>query len=293
MRIGIVGNCQSNVMARWLEQMLPGHTIVHHSIAKPAETYGPAARDLGNCDAIISQWIGPGHGPLESAVLRLSSPAFIQVPNLVFTGFQPDMVYLHDREGNVLPSPLGAYHSRIVAACFYLGLGPIRTKSLFNSYIYGQLGYFDEFAKARLNLDDALDGCGLPISTADLVEQGAFMHTINHANISANRLVTAAAVRKVGLTPLTDIEDISDELLEDTVWPIYPPVARQIGVGDGSMTYQRPAHMVGEGQPRELSLDQLIERSFEIYGRDKTIIDFDPVHNDGQIIKSAIKKKYN
>lgn len=293
MRIGIVGNCQSNVTARWLIEMLPDHEVAHHSIAKPAETYEPASLDLAGCDVIISQWIGPDYGPLESAVLSKSGPLFVQVPNLVFTGFQPDMAYLNYREGGTVPSPLGAYHSRITAACFYIGLGPIRTKTLFNSFIYSQLGYFDEFDKARLNLEEAMGSCGLSISTADLMERGVFMHTINHADVFANRVLAAEAARKAGLTPLTEIEDISDELSEDAIWPIYPQIARHIGIHKGDMTYQRAAHMGRDGSPRELSLAQLIERSFEIYDRDRATIDFEPIHRDAEIIKSAVRKQYH
>lgn len=292
MKIGIVGNCQSGVMAQWLNRMLPDHEIVHHSIARPVETYGPASEELAGCDLIISQPIGPEQGPLETDVLRDSGPRFILVPNLAFTGFQPDMGYIHYDDRGIVVSPVGAYHSRIVSACFHIGLGPIRTAKMFNSYIFEILGYFDEYDKARLNFEEAMAAQNLAVDIRKLSERGVFMHTLNHASAFANRVISFEAARKGGLAPLSDIEDIADEMLDDTVWPVYPQIANRLGIDGASMIFTRSAHLATDGRTRQIDLERMIEESFEIYARDKARIDFSATYRDAEILRAAIRRKY-
>jgi len=272
--------------------MRPDDEIVYHGLGRTMEAYIEAGKDLALCDLVISQAVGAGHGPIESAILAESVPRLLIVPNLVFTGFQPDMTYLYHDNGCIVVSPVGAYHSRIIAACYSLGLGPIRTRKMFNTYVFELLDFFSEFHKARLNLEESMASQGLDLDLDGLFASGPFMHTINHANGFANRQLASSALRKVGLAPRENVPEIRDELLDDTVWPVYPEIAARLNLSGLEDRFLKSVHLAtGEGASRVLTLDDMVERSFDIYKRCSDI-DFSPVQSDAQRLRNALKRKY-
>lgn len=292
MKIGIIGNCQAAVIARWLERMLPGHDICHHGLHLPPDRFEAVEESLAGCDLILSQIVGPGAGPLETAKLRRQGPRLAMIPALTFTGFHPDMAYVYRKDGSFVPSPVGAYHSRIIAACFHIGLGPIRTETLFNSFVYDRLGFFADYAKASLDLEEILTAGGFAVSMDDLMARGVFMHTMNHPTAFALRVLTSDALRKAGIDAEQDIADIVDPLADSTIWPVYPAIARRAGIGEGSMTYLRGLHLCADGESREMALGQLIRESFDIYASEGDRVDFKPVAEDAERLRLALQKKY-
>ncbi len=291
MRIGVLGNCQGTLIARWLRVMLPDDEIVPHHIAMMPENYGPAAEDLRRCDAIISQFVGYNMGPIATEALRGAGPRFVLVPNLTFTGFQPDMAYLSHCDGANAGSPVGVYHSRIIVAGFLLGLDAGRIRSLFNSYVYHILGYFDEFAKAEAYFDHAAAACGFAVRTRGLMAAGPFMHSINHANVDTGKAITREAALLAGASPKDEVATIEDEMALDTVWPFYPELAARVGLAGAGTDFLRhanfSAHLV-----RKIDLGTMIEESLSAYTAMSDTLDFKPFAPPAAVLRQTLKASY-
>jgi hypothetical protein len=290
MRVGVVGNCQSGVMASLLTAMLPDTEIVHHSITQPKEAYGDMAADLATCDVIISQFVSPEYGPLSTKALTDAPNRLIMVPNLAFTGFFPDITYLFNQTGAFI-SPAGFYHSKIIIASFMLGLTPARTAKLFNAYIYHQLGYFDEFDMAEEHFESTAANCGFTLRVKDLMHKGVFMHTINHPALSATESLTLEAAEIAGLSPRTDYAPLTDVMIEDTIWPVYPEIASRIGLSEGSMIFRMSVPMA-HNRAREITLEEMIEVSFSVYSAQRDDIDYAPIQKIANTIGSLLCGSY-
>jgi hypothetical protein len=260
MKVGVVGNCQAILMASCLRQLLPDAEIVEHETWEP--DYDAAANALAACDYVISQHLWDEFGPLDNAKLVDRVPHFLVVPSISFTGFHPDTCYLL-QDKHVMPSPIGAYHSKIIAIGFSIGLSESRVEQLFNSYIYSVLGYFTEFRNAEMNLDASMRSCGIDLSTKTLMADGSFMHTINHPRFASVLTLIRCALDKLELVPATTSVIADTYLDRDTQWPIYPEVGRRIGMA-GDYTYVKPLNPEGD-KPREISLREFIVESYKMY----------------------------
>jgi hypothetical protein len=235
--------------------------------------------------------VGAEHGPLATNILKGEAARFVMVPNFTFTGFQPDMVYLHHRDGAMAGSPVGAYHSRIIIAGFLMRLGPKRIKWLFNSYIFQLFGYFDEFPKAQEYFDGAAAANGFSLRSKDLMANGHFMHTINHSHVHVGKVVSREAAILAGATPVDPIDDLEDEMALDTVWPFYPELATRAGLPAGSNDFLRPAHWTH--LERRISLEQMIEESLATYNHYENDLNFEPFMPAAEQLRSVIKRTYS
>jgi hypothetical protein len=286
MKVGVVGNCQAVLMANCLRQLLPHAEIVEHETWEP--DYAAAADALAACDYVISQPRWDAFGPLESAKLGQRVANFLVVPSISFTGFHPDTCYLW-QDKHAMPSPIGAYHSKIIAIGFNIGLSESRVEQLFNSYIYSILGYFTEFHSATAQLDTSMRACGIDLSTRALMADGSFMHTINHPRFASVLAVVRRALDKLGLVA-APADIVADTYLErDTQWPVYPEVGRRIGLA-GDYTFVKQLNF-GKDGPRELSLREFIAESFQLY-QDFPNTLFDQLADDRARLLQALVSTY-
>jgi hypothetical protein len=186
-------------------------------------------------------------------------------PNLVFPGYHPDCTYL-SVDGRPVHSPMGDYHSRIVAAAYAAGLMAGETARLFNKLVYVRLGYLKQFALAKSALARDFDRHGYDLASVerDWVATGAFMYTINHPKLAVCAVIARQLLSKAGLDfRNADLgEEVRDDLAAMPQWPVYPEVAEMLGI-PGSTDFKTPVHNAFAG--RVLSLSQYIEGSFERY----------------------------
>lgn len=269
MRICVVGNCQSALIADAVAAFHPGAEVVRHNIgdAKVIANAEAIAAGLPAYDRVFAHPIFDARlGALRKGPLLAVRPDAILVPAVAFGGFHPDCIYVRDAEGP-LPSPLNVYHSALAAAGFAAGLDVARTVRLFGALTYARLGYFDEYEAERGKLVAALARFGLDVADriAAWGRRGAFMFTINHPRAApvadAVRLILRA--RGEAAPDFDDAADlVGERLWHHPVFPVYPEIGRRIGV-PGHTLFRSVVAPDGVAAPMDLRL--FVERSFELY----------------------------
>ena len=117
---------------------------------------------------------------------------------------------------------------------------------LFNAYVYGLLGYFDVCAKAESYMVEAGRPYGFRLEAAvqEWRTDGAFMHTPMHPR---RRVFTSIAEKVADALELGTAQAHADapDMLEPLgVWPVYPEIARRLGmVGDLTFRFQNTPPM--------------------------------------------------
>ncbi|MFC7473866.1 WcbI family polysaccharide biosynthesis putative acetyltransferase [Dankookia sp. GCM10030260] len=270
MRIAVVGCCQAHGYAHALAHLLPEAEVeaVEAVISRNHDKLDRAAALLRGCDVLFTQDFGAEFGPLATAALPALGPPVHRLPLLAFAGYHPDMVYL-TLAGQVQGSPLGAYHSAIIAAAYSLGVAEADVPQLFNRLVYARLGYLQGFAAARTLFLEFLAGYGLDL-TAEFEAwhaEGPFMHGINHPRGPVLADVMRAAAIRAGLlgAAAPRVRPPFDHLAADTIWPVYPEIAEPLGL-PGGMLFKRYSDPVGPlGNALYIGLPRLLRESYAMY----------------------------
>ncbi|MEH3117793.1 MAG: WcbI family polysaccharide biosynthesis putative acetyltransferase [Methylorubrum populi] len=272
-RIAVIGNCQARGVADALRILVGARVrlIPMSALGKGGQGLDAFARSLGACDHVFSQPFPAGFFPEGgSEALGERLPRMRLFPSIVFTAFHPDAVYVGDLASvarvRLAPSPLGTYHSAIVLFGFLQGLAPERIVGLFREDVFSRLGYLDAWDIAAADLIASSRAIGFDLS-GDLLRWsrgGLFMHNINHPRLAVLGDVAARLAREAGLTPRpVPVEAYApDVLLDDAIWPVYPPVATLYGVA-GSTVFKRRQRR--NAPPETLSLDAFVAESLAIY----------------------------
>ena len=271
LKIAILGTCQVLGMAETARRLLPGAEIkAWHVGVAPADTEEEILAQLPDYDLIIcqvSEW--DSHEALRPSRMRQTQLPYMHVPPIVFTGFHPDTTYVL-KDGGVLGGPGTDYHSILVATAFVLGVPEHRVPGLFNTYVFAELGYLDAFESARAALIDSFaTAAGLdiaPLFDLWLAEGGPFMHTINHPNIFALASLTRFVLSQAGYVEADASlpTDLPDDLGRNFRTPVYPPLARRIGL-EGSTLHGRSLHQLAEGETRDVALEDYVAASYRLY----------------------------
>jgi len=242
MRIGVVGTCQAPGIGIGLQQLLPDDQIIAiEGVAARREDFlAEAAALLHDCAIVFGHHLADDFGPLSTAAMQHSHRNFHLVPNIAFTGFHPDCVYINDGK-RVYQSPMQDYHSAIAAAAFALGADARAALRLFNADVYRRLGYFEEFAKARAFLGKTLGEAGYNISMEwpQWMARAPFMHSINHPKgfvLGGIAKLMATKAMLIGYTQ-SFVEPVHDTLSIDPVWPVYPELAAAMNL-EGSRLFK-------------------------------------------------------
>ncbi|ACS39865.1 WcbI family polysaccharide biosynthesis putative acetyltransferase [Methylorubrum extorquens] len=275
-RVAVIGNCQAKGVAEAVRILAPGarvRLIPMSTLGKRERSLDAFAATLGDCDHVFSQPFPTGFFPEGgSEALRERLPRMRLFPSIVFTAFHPDAVYVGDLASvarvTLVPSPLGSYHSAITLFGFLQGLSQKQIVGLFREDVFSRLGYLDAWGLAAADLITSSRAIGFDLS-GDLLRWsrgGLFMHNINHPRLNVLGDIAGRLLREAGLTPRpVAVEAYApDELLDDAIWPVYPPVAMLYGV-PGSTIFKRRQR---RGAPPEtLGLDAFVTESFAIYQR--------------------------
>ena len=270
----MIGNCQAKGVAEALRILLPGarvRLIPMSTLGRRAGGLDAFAATLGDCDHVFCQPFPAGFFPEGgSEALRARLPRMRLFPAIVFTAFHPDAVYVGDLASvarvKLVPSPLGTYHSAITLFGFLQGLPRERIVGLFREEVFSRLGYLDAWDLAAADLIASSRAIGFDLSGELLrwSRGGLFMHNINHPRLSVLGDIAARLLREVGLAPRSVAVEAyaPDALLDDPIWPVYPPVATLYGVA-GSTVFKRRQRR--GAAPETLSLDAFVAESLAIY----------------------------
>jgi hypothetical protein len=280
MTVGVIGTCTAPGVGQSLQELLRDDEVFHFEAVDVLRTNraDTVANLLADCKIVFSHYLPPEYGPLSTDVLRRSHNGFRIMPNLVFTGFHPDCVYLNGE------SPLAPYHSAIAAASFALGLNLERAIELYNYNVFNELGYFDEFRKASIFLSRHFSDTGLDITAEwrTWMSSAPFMHTINHPKGFVMASMAKLLAIKAGLLaePVAVQGTVPDPLAGDHArWPVYPEIAGMLGI-TGDYQFYKP----NEGGV--LGLEDFVDVSFSLY-RNLPVDVFEPVVHIGAVLSQV------
>ncbi len=272
--IAILGNCQARGIAQAMRLLAPTSPVRYLPIGTLKREHGDLqglARTLNAHDIAFSQFFPKGLlAGGDSQSLQASVPGLRSVPSIVFSAFHPDMVYAGASSDlaalKLAPSPLGQYHSAIALTAHRLGLDARRTAALYREDVFARLGYLDHWEPAVRELSAAAEqsGFNLDRELTRWARRGAFMHVMNHPKAFVLGDIAKRLLREAGLEPASvEIEDyLGDELVQDVVWPVYPPIAAQFGI-PGSYLFKTRAK--GGVFPVLYDLPGFIAASFALY----------------------------
>ncbi len=270
-RIALVGTCQVGGMASAMRALLPDAEVrPWHVAANTADGDDEILAQLPSFDLIVSQLPETSkHEALRISRLRAAGLNCMFQPPLVFGGLHPDTTYLRKPNRGVLHGFLSDYHSTIVASAYVLGVPARRVPSLFNNFVYAELGYFEVFEAARSASLDAFREAGYDLDRHfdDWLRRiGQFMYSQNHPNIEVLKTLALLVLAKAGMVDPGEATtgEVEDYLATAFIWPVYPGLAKRLGL-EGSATFLRDAYGLAEGELRDLSLQDYVAGSYEIY----------------------------
>jgi hypothetical protein len=275
LRLAIIGSCQVAGLAAAARRFLPNADIRSWHVGVPAPPIGDTDEallaHLGGFDFIISQlsdW--DSHVLLRISRLRELGLPVVYLPTFVFAGFHPDSTYVIG-PGGLVRGAGSDYHSIIIAASFQLGIPAERVPSLFNAYVFAELGYFDVFeaSKTALIANFEREDFDLrPHFDQWITQAGQFMHTINHPHITVLVDLMRLALIKANLISPDMIisRDIEDYLATHLIFPTYPALARRIGI-PGSNTIVRAQGRLNHNQARECSMADFVNENYLYYNK--------------------------
>jgi hypothetical protein len=207
---------------------------------------------------------------------------------MTFYGFHPDFFYLRNTNGKLIGSACGLYHSKIIAVAFSMGLTEQRVEKLFNAFVFSRLGYFAKFApwKRILLGRAAAIGYDLADDFEAWMRNGAFMHTLNHPAVRVLASVAARIIQKAGIEQTHSLAEARDPLACATQLPVYPDIARKIGV-EPIPVFRVPCR--DKKALRELSLHEFVAESFRIYeGLDPIVFESNELNQAREILRGEI-----
>ena len=271
MRIVVLGNCQAHGIAHGLAHLLPETRIQVAQIdGGPQTSRAQAAASLiEDTDTVFTQRLDTRWKGIATDALTAAGRRVVVVPKVLFRGYQPDMAYLM-LDNRPVESPVGAYHSCIVAAAFSLDVAEADVATLFNRLVYARLGFLEAFGKERTMLTEAFAPCGdaFAASFESWHARGPFMHTLNHPRAFVLADIARAAAIGAGLLR-RDAPRVTpgfDHLAGNVIWPVYPEIAEALGV-PGSLVFKRAARPGIASGDLHLGLPAFIHESYARYAR--------------------------
>lgn len=273
-RIAVIGNCQARGIARSLDILAPTarvDLIPMGRLGKDQRSLKAFADRLREHDHVFSQPFPAGFFP-DGGTEELAGllPRLRLFPAVVFPAFHPDLVYVGDlasmADSRLVPSPLHTYHSAIALFGHLRGLSPERIVALFREEVFSTLGYLITWPLAADDLvaSSRAIGFDLALELTRWSRRGAFMHSINHPKLFVLADIAARLLREAGIVPAcVPVEAyLVDDLLDDAIWPIYPPVAELYGLR-GSYVFKRRGKP--GAAPSILDLEGFVAESLAIY----------------------------
>jgi hypothetical protein len=269
LRIAVLGSCQASGFASCLKRLVPDADIVAFTVTmrKSAEIPEIAQR-LPSFDLVFTQPLQqPFFGPLRTDELKQTIPSLCLYPHIAFSGFHPDIRAFGHR-GKPVPSPTWNLHSGIILAAFAEGVPEKRVPDLFNAYIFALLGYFDEYERAQHFVIGKAKEVGYELQPhiAEWKKGGVFMHIVNHPKIEVLAQLAHLGAKQAGLTgALAPPEGVPDRLARCQTWPVYPELAKRLGV-PGTLTFTgRKEMLFGRKTTRTMEIDQVVAESYRTY----------------------------
>lgn len=270
----VVGNCQSAAMMRCV-QALTGSEMPTMWWRIPEEIAFSQARRAELVELFATHekvFIQPLYWNTLSKFHPELAGQVILYPTLAFAGYHPDVVYVYHRETrHHVIGPSHDYQSSIVFMGWQAGLSVERTLALFNASTFERLGFFDMWHPSFAALVD--EGRAAGIELGEFIRawrrRGTFMHSMNHPHLYVLLDVARAVLEKHGIhAARLDLDSyVYDWLSTGAAWPVYPEIARRLGV-PGHYRFKLESPGYHADQPvRTLGLDEFVRASYQAFSR--------------------------
>ena len=260
-RVLVLGNCQSYSISACLRALNPDLMVAALSWTELRTTV-QVERLLAiaeGADAVLVQPVEvPRVQSLSADALAGRGVRCVQFPRIHFTGFHPDAVRMR---GRALEGLIGPWHSALIMAGYRMGLPEDRTEALFNAYVYGALGYFDEYDKACTFQDAAFSALGWDPLPRPKAGTRPFVHVPYHPRIEAMMELARSAGARLGIEIDRHASPPPDPLLRFGAWPVYPEIGKRLGL-PGDVRFVPPGQSGGG-----MDLREAISRSYAAYAR--------------------------
>ena len=265
----VTSNCQSHGISSSLDLMLPNFKSVPIWSLSGLDFIAKEINKNVRGDFIWLTILKEDDQKTVIGNLKKAPSRIIQIPEIFFDAFHPDMTYAQLNSGELLESALGHYHSKIVLWCFLNNLSTSDTLQFFEHQSFYKLGYLGFHENSMLQLKKSIANRGLDIYPfiGVIRHSESFMHTFNHPKVSILSAMAKSICLKLELSPAIDHFEVS-QILRDVlfeagpIFPIYPEIANFFGF-EGTYMFRRQ-----DGQI--LDLVDFIQKSFQIYGNVNT-----------------------
>ncbi len=209
------------------------------------------------------------------------------MPYINCSAFHPDRIGFKTKDGNYIVTLMKNGNSAIALYGFQNGLSVDETILLFCEDVFEYLGYFDVWKKSLSWAQSEERMTGWPVIQwyQKWRTEGVFVHTPNHPILRVHAEISRYLLDRHSIElEVSEPENvIIDCGLRQTVWPVYPEIAEQLGV-EGSYKFKMAETIQKEFEYEtdSISLREYVEDCFNRYtiiGKDNfsnSILDKEP-----------------
>ena len=236
------------------------HVFAENELVAP-EVEAKAAEVATRADFWVA--LLPGT-PAEQRLKSTMNPTrtkMIEVPPIVFRGFHPDCTYAFRKSGEVVEG-VSPYHSAILLWAYKHGLSSAAASQLFDSDTLQRLGYEGYYEAEMAQFITSYGEIGLDARRMwqSIRRKGTFMYTINHPSASVLAAMALAVSETLAIPDRHELPDaryMQEGWLSHWIWPVYPAVARRLGV-EGGFLFRLGPHVFPD-------IESFAEASWRVY----------------------------
>ncbi len=257
--------CQSDLLARALNLFLP-HIKFIPFIPRQEKSDQKVIEIMSGMDTWLNEDPLPQVSSRVHALLEKERFREIKVPLIVSHVFHPDDDFVvTSSDGELFKGPLGnRHHSALILASYLANRPKDRVKELFCRKVFSKVGYLNLWNESLKILRDSFESRKLPFERFGLrlTRAGIFMHDPIHPTSTAICYFAQEIAESIFDGKNLNVEEIlpliPDELRENRVWPVYPEIAKELGVLGGGYRWWFPVRHID-------SLDDFIDLSYKAY----------------------------
>ena len=222
----VLSNCQSRGLANSLTLQYPDVHVIAIELGIARREQARVLREVNTASMIFVS-----HGFRRLGLLNAGS-ATIDLPNVTFAGYHPDLVYIQNTDNTLIKSPLGVSNSAICFAAFKKGYTVTDTQALFVGKNYERYGFLSVWEPERQKLERQFERCN--IDGSKLFRRWTlgepFMHNTIYPKIRCFFDIATELLKGQGLEPRKTNIYPMDNMVNSAIFPIYDELAESFGV---------------------------------------------------------------
>ena len=190
----------------------------------------------------------------------------ISIPIAYFTGYNPELFYLKNQEGDVIAEPF-PYHDRNILALYSQGetvqaaIQSIQAEHFYTAD-YCQNNLEQTLANLALREDEQALDVQLSGFIREYFKSYRLFHTFDHPSVAIIEFIADSILKLLGVRFQSDPNSFFNrsEMLDDYAFPIYPALSKHLKLEFASSLQYRCAFKV-------LKPEAVIQQFFKFYGK--------------------------